>query len=93
MYADKFNLEQYIRYNRKVVDITYADDYDSSGRWKVTVANVKNENEKESQVFDGVMIATGHHVIPLMPKFPGQETFKGQMFHTHEYKHADPNLH
>ena len=89
MYAEKFDLERHIQYNSKVINITYADDYDSSGRWKITVANVENENETRTEVFDGVMVATGHHVIPLIPNFPGQESFKGQIMHTHEYKHAD----
>lgn len=89
MYAEKFNLDRCIRFNRKVVNLTYADDYDSSGRWKVTVVNVENEDEREEEVFDGVMIATGHHVIPLLPTYPGQESFKGKILHTHDYKHAD----
>lgn len=89
MYAEKFNLEKCIRFNRKVVNVTYADDYDSTGRWKVTVANVDYPEDQQTEIFDGVLVATGHHVIPITPTFPGQESFKGKIIHTHDYKHSD----
>lgn len=38
-------------------------------------------------IFDGVAVATGHHVLPMMPKFPGQEKFRGNIQHTHTFKH------
>lgn len=37
-------------------------------------------------VFDAVMVASGHHWNPRMPKFKGEEVFKGTVMHSHSYK-------
>jgi len=29
------------------------------------------------------MICTGHHSVPNIPDFPGAETFKGEILHSH----------
>ena len=41
------------------------------------------------EVFDGVMVCTGHHVQPQVPTFKDQNKFKGQIVHTHSYKKPD----
>lgn len=33
-----------------------------------------------------IMICTGHHATPYVPKIPGLDIFKGQVKHTHSYK-------
>lgn len=67
--------------------MTYADDYDATGRWKVTLKNLEN-SDLYSEVYDAIAIATGHHHSPLMPQFEGQHLFKGQISHSHEFKSA-----
>src|SRR5688500_11539339 len=86
MYAEANGLKRIIRLNTKALNVTFAEDYNITGRWKVTVENTQND-QQTSEIFDGVMICTGHHVVPLLPKFPGQERFKGNIRHTHTYKH------
>jgi len=86
MYAEANGLERFIRFNTKVLNVTFAEDYNATGRWKVTVEDTEN-GQQTSEIFDGVMICTGHHVVPLSPNFPGQERFKGNIRHTHTYKH------
>lgn len=76
MYAEHFKLAQFIRNKTRVIDVTFNDDYDLTGRWRVRVE--KDDGEQYSEVFDGVMVCTGHHVTPLIPTFPGQEKFKGK---------------
>lgn len=84
-YTDTFDLDRYIRYNTKVLQITYADDHEVTGRWKVTVE--KNDTKEQStEVYDGVMVCTGHHTTPLIATFPGQDKFRGQITHSHVYK-------
>lgn len=89
MYAEKFDLEKCIQFKRKVVDVTYAEDHESTGRWKVTVQHEQDDQKKETATFDGVVIATGHHVIPLMARFKDDHLFKGRIMHTHDYKHSE----
>ena len=42
--------------------------------------------ETVTEAFDAVMVCTGHHSVPNIPEFPGAETFKGEVLHSHEYK-------
>lgn len=86
MYAEHFDLTKYVKTNHKVVKVTYNDDYDTTGRWKVTVQG--DQNQTYDEIFDGVMISTGHHVTPLRPHFEGEELFKGKISHTHTFKSA-----
>lgn len=76
MYAEHFNVKPFIKYQHKVVKLEPNDDYDETGRWKATVQNL-NTQKVFDEVFDGVMVCTGHHVKPLVPTFKGQEKFKG----------------
>lgn len=68
-----------------MVEVTYGDDYDQTGRWKVTTEK-SDDAVKNTEIFDGVVICTGHHVTPLIPTFKGQEKFRGKISHTHSYK-------
>ncbi|XP_067118698.1 flavin-containing monooxygenase 5-like [Centruroides vittatus] len=85
MYAEKFDLVACIKFHHRVESIVPADDYRQTGRWKITVVDLKTREERCSTV-DAVMVCTGHHVFPNMPTFAGQEKFKGVITHTHSYK-------
>ncbi len=38
-------------------------------------------------IFDGVMLASGHHTIPYLPtEWPDQARFRGRIIHSHDYK-------
>ena len=38
------------------------------------------------EVFDGVMVCSGHHWKKRFPTFPGMDVFKGRQMHSHSYK-------
>lgn len=42
----------------------------------------------KKEVFDGVLLATGHHSYPYIPDFPEMKSFKGSIIHTHSLKKA-----
>ena len=44
------------------------------------------------EVFDGVMICTGHHSVPHVPEIPGLNDFRGQVLHSRFYKESTPFL-
>lgn len=88
LYAEKFDLIRRIKFQHRVERVIPTDDYDSTGRWKITVLNMETGKELE-EVVEAVMICVGHHVFPYTPSFPGQEKFKGTISHTHSYKVAD----
>ncbi|GMT35859.1 hypothetical protein PFISCL1PPCAC_27156, partial [Pristionchus fissidentatus] len=85
-YAENFKLAQYIKFHHKVLDIVRAADYNETGKWNVTVKDLKS-GDTTTEVFDGVLVCTGHHTRPHWPvKWKGQDEFKGQIIHAHSYK-------
>lgn len=58
-----------------------AKDYEETGRLKLRVKNLINKNEF-GEIFDGVMVCSGHNNILSVPQFLGQEKFKGKVIHT-----------
>ena len=62
-----------------------AEDFETSGKWIVTIKDLKT-GLLTRETFDGVMAATGHHTEPIIPSFEGQTLYKGQTFHSHQYR-------
>jgi dimethylaniline monooxygenase (N-oxide forming) len=60
-------------------------DFALTGRWEAQILN-KNTNEERTEVFDAVMICTGHHAKKNMPCFEGEEKFKGTRIHPHDFR-------
>ncbi|KAG8189376.1 hypothetical protein JTE90_021879 [Oedothorax gibbosus] len=88
LYAEKFDLFQHVLYNHEVTEVNMADDYESTGRWTVTVKNT-SKNESFTETFDGVLVCSGHHIYPNIPNFKGLDDFKGTTMHTHSLKSSD----
>lgn len=88
MYADRFNLLKYIQFKTTVFSITKCQDFNVSGQWEVVTLH---EGKQELAIFDAVMVCTGFLTNPHLPLgcFPGIKTFKGQYFHSRQYKHPD----
>ncbi|NP_001380215.1 Flavin-containing monooxygenase [Caenorhabditis elegans] len=84
-YAKHHELLKYIKFNNSVISIDRNDDYDVTGKWKVRYSD--ETGAEKTRIFDGVMLCSGHHAIPHIPKpWPGQEKFKGRITHSHDYK-------
>ncbi|XP_055964393.1 flavin-containing monooxygenase 1-like, partial [Sorex fumeus] len=88
MYAERFGLRRCIQFKTKVCSVTQRPDFAASGQWEVVT---QREGKQESAVFDAVMVCTGYLTNPHLPldDFPGIKTFKGQYFHSRQYKHPD----
>jgi hypothetical protein len=55
---------------------------DPGGGWRVTLAR------GDSERFDHLLVANGHHWDPRMPDYPG--AFAGTLIHSHDYKTSAP---
>ncbi|XP_046539099.1 flavin-containing monooxygenase 1 [Equus quagga] len=88
MYANRFNLLKCIQFKTKVCSVTKRPDFAVTGQWEVVTLR---EGKRESAIFDGVMVCIGFLTNPFLPldSFPGINTFKGQYFHSRQYKHPD----
>lgn len=83
-YAEHFDLKKHIKFRHRVLTVKQTED----AKWLVKVLNL-NSNAESDFIFDGVMVATGHHTKPHKPHFEGLDQFKGMVIHTHSYKRPD----
>jgi cation diffusion facilitator CzcD-associated flavoprotein CzcO len=79
-YAAHFGLMSHIRLRTRVRQATRRAD----GRWVVQLSRQGNEEE---QVFDHLVVCSGHHRDPYIPDYPG--CFEGETLHSRDYKRAD----
>lgn len=88
LFAQKFDLLKYIQFQTTVLSVKRRPDFASSGQWEVVT---ERSGQEHRAIFDAVMVCSGHHVIPHLPieSFPGIEKFKGQFFHSRQYKHPE----
>ncbi|KAF8791269.1 flavin-containing monooxygenase 5-like [Argiope bruennichi] len=86
--AERGDCIRHIKFYHETKSIEKAEDYEKTGRWKVTCRNTQT-GELVSDTFDCVCICIGHHVFPHEPTFPGQEEFEGKILHTHSLKKVD----
>lgn len=79
-YARAFQLEPYIRFESRVEQCALGDD----GRWTVRVVA---GGETTAEVFDCLLVCSGHHRQPSVPGYPGR--FAGTIIHSSAYKRPD----
>ncbi|KAK7095176.1 flavin-containing monooxygenase 5-like [Littorina saxatilis] len=84
-YKEHFDLQKYIHFNTEVVSVSQANDFDQSGCWTIKTRNHMTGKDT-TNIFDGVLVCTGHHAEKHSPKFPGLESFEGEVVHSHDYK-------
>ncbi|KAK9358812.1 hypothetical protein V1504DRAFT_396116 [Lipomyces starkeyi] len=85
-YADKFGLYQRIRFESKVETL----ERQESGGW---VVGFIQGGSRKLLLADKVIVATGLTSEPLLPNFPGQETFEAPFFHCRDLlKHSNSLL-
>ncbi|KND92990.1 Dimethylaniline monooxygenase [N-oxide-forming] 3 [Tolypocladium ophioglossoides CBS 100239] len=76
-YVDHFDLGRHFRLNTAVERICREDGV---GQWRLDL------NGQPSERFDKVLLATGPHVKPMMPKINGSESFAGRIIHSKGFK-------
>ena len=82
--VQKSDTRKFIRFRSPVRNVTYSDE---TGRFTVTVRDLTNDC-LYSEVFDYVIVASGHFSTPNTPYFPGLEKFPGRVLHAHDFRDA-----
>uniref|UniRef100_F6VVQ6 Flavin-containing monooxygenase n=1 Tax=Ornithorhynchus anatinus TaxID=9258 RepID=F6VVQ6_ORNAN len=84
-YTEHFDLLKYVRFRTTVCSIIKHPDFFATGQWVVVT---ESEGNRETTVFDAVMICTGLFLNALLPleSFPGIKKFQGQVLHSQEYR-------
>ncbi|XP_069823694.1 flavin-containing monooxygenase 5-like isoform X2 [Dendropsophus ebraccatus] len=88
LYAEHFQLVQYIQFKTTVCSVKKRPDFATSGQWEVIT---EKDSKRETAIFDGVIVCSGHHTEAHYPlaTFQGIERFKGRYLHSRDYKGPD----
>ncbi len=73
-YAKEFGLYPLISFNKKVTSAARTPK-----GWEIRI-----EGESAPRLYDGLIVANGHHWHPKVPTYPGH--FEGEMLHSHDVK-------
>ncbi|MEM6662142.1 MAG: NAD(P)/FAD-dependent oxidoreductase [Pseudomonadota bacterium] len=79
----KAGVRDKIRFSTVVRLVEELDD----GTFKVTVEDLPNAS-MYSEVFDHIVVASGHFSTPNVPFYEGFDTFKGRVLHAHDFRDA-----
>jgi len=91
MYADYFQLDQFIRFETEVVSVEPHSD--GGGRWSVTTRKIKDPSSTSTELFDAVLVCVGIHSRENMPNIDGHDEFKGELIHSINYRQALSFIH
>lgn len=84
--AKKSNVRQFIRFDTAVREVTFDD---AAQTFTLTVESWQDaETTVSTEVFDHVIVATGHFSTPNVPEYPGFATFPGRILHSHDFRDA-----
>ncbi len=81
--AEKDELRKYVQFNTAVRWVAE----DDQGGFSITVESL-TDGHTRVEVFDHVIVATGHYSIPNFPVYDGFATFPGRIMHSHDFRDA-----
>ncbi len=81
--ADKFDLRRDMQFNTRIVGVEWLD---ATRRWRLT--------SEAGETFEApfCVMATGCLSVPVEPKIPGAERFRGEIYHTGRWPHEHVDL-
>lgn len=82
----KSGARKFIRFNTAARWVTFDED---TQKFTVVLDDLANDTTYE-EVFDYLVVATGHFSVPNMPFFKGIDTFTGSVLHAHDFRGAEP---
>lgn len=80
----KAGVRKWIRFSTTVRMVNYDK---KKGKFTVTVHDLKKD-QMYQEVFDHVIVASGHFSVPNVPEYPGFDKFNGRVLHAHDFRDA-----
>ncbi|AVW92560.1 NAD(P)-binding domain-containing protein [Celeribacter baekdonensis] len=80
----KAGVRDWIRFSTVIRWVDYDED---TGKFIITAHDMV-EDRMYKEVFDHVIVASGHFSSPNVPEYPGFETFNGRIVHAHDFRDA-----
>ena len=81
--AKNGNLKKYIKLSTTVTNVNF-----NGSQFELTSIN-KKENKITKEIFDYVVVATGHFSVPYIPEYEGMKSFPGRILHGHDFRDAE----
>ncbi|CAL9244466.1 unnamed protein product [Arabidopsis halleri] len=88
-FCQVFGLRDMIRFNVRVEFVGMVNEDDDVKRWMVKSVE-KESGEVMEEVFDAVVVASGHYSYPRLPSIKGMDLWKRKQLHSHIYRVPDP---
>lgn len=82
---NKSNARDFIRFDTVVRWVSFDEE---TQKFTIVLDDLKN-NKTYEEVFDYLVVASGHFSTPNMPYFKGIENFPGNVIHAHDFRGAD----
>lgn len=80
----KARVRDWIRFS---TTIRFVRHDEATGTFTVTAHDLAKDHVYE-EVFDNVIVCSGHFSTPNVPEFPGFTTFNGRILHAHDFRDA-----
>ncbi|KAK9278143.1 hypothetical protein L1049_027702 [Liquidambar formosana] len=90
-FCEWFGLRDMIRFNTRVEYVGMLDyaEFGKDLKWVVRSKEKKSEKMVE-EVFDAVVVASGHYSQPKLPTIKGMDAWKRKQMHSHIYRVPEP---
>ena len=82
--VEKAGVRDWIRFKTAVRFVRYDAE---TAKFTVTVHDHASDTVYD-EVFDHVVVASGHFSTPNAPEFPGFKTYNGRILHAHDFRDA-----
>ncbi len=83
--ASRSGVKETVKFAHAVRWVSYDT---TTGTFTLTVENLRT-GRTTTEIFDHVIVATGHFSFPNIPDFDGIDTFPGEIIHAHEFRGAE----
>ncbi|XP_049291673.1 senecionine N-oxygenase-like [Anopheles funestus] len=85
-YSDHYDVTKRIAFEHLVEEVKPTPE--GTGGWNVTVRHLPSGTIL-TETYDFVFICNGHYHTPVVPQYPGVESFQGKQLHSHDYRKSD----
>jgi len=82
--VNKADVRKWIKLNTAVLSVNFDD---VTQKFTVESRDLTTDTDSK-EVFDYLIVGSGHFSTPNVPKFPGFETFEGRVLHAHDFRDA-----
>ncbi len=82
--AENSGMRECVRFETEVRHVSW----DSDAEKFVIIADELASGASKTELFDDLVVATGHFSVPNFPSFDGIESFGGRVLHAHDFRDA-----